>query len=136
MKIWRLFASEHSANLVMIGRFKEVSEATKAKELIESIIAQVRADENAGLLKIGDTSDRYTDGMRELFQKVDVYTIGPAEVEQFAYDVTVNVRGKEVVLTTDEVDVSAFLKVLVDKGARVEVYSAHGYPESGAGRGE
>ena len=136
MKVWRMFGSEHSANLVMIGRFKEVSDAIKAKEVIDAIIEQVRADEDAGRLKIGDTADRYTDGMLDLFQRVNVHTIGPAEMEQFAYDVTVKAQGKDVILTTDEIDVSAFLKVLFDKGARVEVYSAHEYPGTGYGRGK
>jgi len=136
MKVWRLFGSEHSANLVMIGRFKEVTDAIKAKEVIDSIITQVRADEAAGLLKTGDLPDRYTDGMLELFQRVEVHTIRPEEVEQFSYEVTVKVDGKNVVLTTEEMDVSVFLKVLIDEGARVEVYSAHKYPGTGYGRGK
>ena len=42
----------------------------------------------------------------------------------------------KVVVTTNESDVSAFLKVMIDKGARVEVYSAHDYPETQCGRGK
>jgi hypothetical protein len=136
MKVWRMFGSEHSANLVMIGRFKEVSDAAKAKEVIDAIIAQVQADEGAGRMKIGGAVDRYTDGMLALLQQVEVHTIGPAEIEQFAYDVTVKVEGTDVVLTSDEIDVSAFLKALLDQRARVEVYSAHDYPETKYGRGK
>ncbi|EUA59807.1 hypothetical protein I550_2955 [Mycobacterium intracellulare 1956] len=33
-------------------------------------------------------------------------------------------------ITTDESDVQALLKVLLDGGARVEVYSAHDYPDT------
>jgi hypothetical protein len=135
MKVWYGFGSEHSADLVMIGRFKKVGDATKAKEIINSLIGQLRADEEAGLMKIGDRADRYTDGMLNLLGKVSVHSIGPAELEQFAYDVTIKVENNEVVLTTDEIDVSAFLKVLLDKGARVEVYSAHDYPDTEQGRG-
>ena len=136
MKVWRMFGSEHSANLVMIGHFKEVSEATKAKGVIDAITAQVRADEAAGLLKIGEAAERFSDSMLGLFEKVGVYSIGHAEVEQFAYDVTVKIEGNDVVLTTDEIDVSGFLKVLIDEGARVEVYSAHEHPDTGHGRGQ
>jgi len=135
MKVWYVFGSEHSANLVMIGRFKEVGGATKAKEIIDSLAEQVRTDEEAGLIKIGELADRYTDGMLNLLQKVNVHSIGPVELAQFAYDVSIGVENNEIVLTTDEIDVSAFLKVLLDKGARVEVYSAHDYPDSEQGRG-
>ena len=38
-------------------------------------------------------------------------------------------KDQQVVITTDEPDVSAFLKLMVDKGARVEVFSAHDYPD-------
>ena len=41
----------------------------------------------------------------------------------------------EVIIMTDEVDVSALLKLLLDRGAKVEVYSAHDYPEMGTGHG-
>jgi hypothetical protein len=136
MKVWQLFGSEHSANLVMIGRFKEVGDATKAKEIIDSIIEQVRADEEAGRIKIGDQTDRYSRGMLDLLGKVEVHSIGPAELEQFAYEVTLKVESNALVLTTEEIDVSAFLKVLLDKGARVEVYSAHDYPGTEHGRGK
>lgn len=136
MKLWFGYSSEHSSNLVMIGRFKTVSDATKVKEIIEQLTEQVRADEQAGLLKIGELTDRYTVDMLNLLQKVKVHSIGPAELEQFAYDVRVKVENNEVVLTTDEIDVSAFLKVLLDNGARVEVYSAHDYPNTEHGRGK
>ena len=66
--------------------------------------------------------------------KLNVH-LRPAELEQFAYDVTVEVEDSQIVVTTDEIDVSAFLTVLIEKGARVEVYSAYAYPENGHGRG-
>jgi hypothetical protein len=136
MKIWFGYSSEHSSNLVMIGRFKEVGKATKAKEIIEKLIEQVRADEQAGLIKLGERADRYTDDMLDVLQKVEVHSIAPAELEQFAYDLTIKVKNNELVLTTEEIDVSAFLKILLDNGARVEVYSAHNYPNTEHGRGK
>jgi hypothetical protein len=136
MKIWFGYCSEHSANLVMIGRFMEVGDADKAKQIIELLTEQVMADEKAGLIKIGERADRFTDGMFNLLKKLRIYTIGSVELEQFAFDVNVKVDDNKLVLTTDEIDVSAFLKVLIDKGARVEVYSAHDYPDTEYGRGK
>lgn len=136
MKIWYSYGSEHSMNLVMIGRFNDVGDADKAKQVIEWITAQVDADVKAGLMKVGEPPDRFTMDMLELLGKVSVHSIGPTELEQFAYDVKVKVEANQVVVTTDEIDVSAYLKVLLDKGARVEVYSAHNYPETEYGRGK
>lgn len=135
MKVWYGYGSEHSMNLVMIGRFKDAGDAVKAKQVIDQITEQVNADVEAGKMRIGMPTDRFTDGMLDLLGKVNVHIIGPAELEQFAYDVTVKVEGTQVVVTTEESDVAAFLKVLVDKGARVEVYSAHDYQDTGYGRG-
>jgi len=47
------------------------------------------------------------------------------------YDISSELKGNQIVVRTDEPDVSAFLKLMIDKGARVEVYSAHNYPDSG-----
>jgi hypothetical protein len=136
MKVWCGFGSEHSANLVMIGRFKDTSEATEAKEIIEQLSKQVEADEQAGLLRIGQRAERYSDAMLQLMGKIHVHSIAPQELEQFAYDVQIKVENNQVVLTTDEVDVSAFIKVLLDKGAYIEMYSAHEHQDSKYGRGK
>lgn len=136
MKIWYGHGSEHSMNLVMIGRFKDAVDAVKAKQVIERLTERVNADVQAELMEIGEHADRFTDGMRNLLGSLKLYSIGPDELEQFGYDFTVKVEGSQVVMTTEESDVSAFLKVLIDMGARVEVYSAHDYPDTGYGRGK
>jgi len=128
MKIWRGYGSEHSSNLVMIGRFKTVAGAIEAKRIIERLTEQVRADVKAGLMEEGDPPQRFTDHIMELFKEVETYIVAPAELSQFNYEFSVELQGDTVVLTTEEYDVSAFLKILVDGGARVEVFSRHDYP--------
>ncbi len=134
MKIWKGYGSEHSMNLVMIGHFKEVSDAEKAKDLLSQLAGQVKDDADKNQSNTVP-QDRFTDGMLELLRAANLYILGPAELEQLLYDVQVDVDGNKVVITTEEADVSAFLKVLLDKGAKVEVYSAHNYPNTGYGRG-
>lgn len=135
MKIWYQHGSEHSANLVMIGHFKDAAEATKAKETIDAITEQVEQDEQAGTLVIGSPSERYGNEMLTLLGRLNIGSIGPQELEQFAYQVRVKVEGNRVVVTTDELDISAFLKVMFLRGARIEVYSAHDHPGTGHERG-
>ena len=134
MKIWRGYGSEHSMNLVMIGRFKEEKDAIATKALIDKLTEQVRADSAGHQTQSSVSTARFTDGMMDLLRKQNLYILGPTELEQFDYDVSVEAKGNQVVITTDEVDVSVFLKVLIDKGARVEVYSAHNYTDTGYGR--
>ncbi|MCY1035286.1 DUF6375 family protein [Corallococcus sp. BB11-1] len=133
MKIWYQHGSEHSANLVMIGHFENASDATKAKEIIDALTSQVAEDQTNGTLTLGSPSDRYGSAMLDLLGRLNV-SIGPQEVEQFAYEVSVKIEGNDLVLTTEEIDISAFLKVMFLKGARIEVYSAHDYPDTAHGK--
>lgn len=135
MKIWYQHGSEHSANLVMIGHFEDATEATKAKEIIDAISKQVAEDEDKGALVIGNPSERFGKEMLDLLGSLNIGSIGPQELEQFAYEVSVKVEGSDVVLTTEELDISAFLKVMFHRGARIEVYSGHHHPGTGRGRG-
>ena len=133
MKIWKGYGSEHSMNLVMIGHFKEARDAEKAKELLDQLANQIIEDTDGGEID-RLPQNRFTDTMMKFLMEVNLLTLRPAELEQFLYDVRVDIDGNKVVITTDEADVSAFLKVLIDKGARVEVYSAHDYPDTKYGR--
>lgn len=135
MKVWYEHGSEHSANLVMIGHFESVADATKAKETIDALTKKVREEESNGTRTIGHRSERYGDAMLDLLGKLDIGSIGPSELEQFAYEFDIEALGSDLVLTTEELDVSAFLKVMFLKGARVEIYSAHDYPDTAHGRG-
>jgi len=135
MKIWYQHGSEHSANLVMIGHFKNAADATKSKEIIDKLTTQVRAEESNGTRIVGHPSERYDNAMLDLLAKLNIMSLGPSELEQFLYDVSVRTDNDKVIVTTEELDVSAFLKVLFNQGARIEVYSAHDHPKSEYGRG-
>jgi hypothetical protein len=120
----------------MIGHFEDANEATKAKEIIEEITNQVLAEERDGTLVIGSPSERYSDDMLDLLGRLNIGSIGARELEQFAYEVAVEVEAERVIVTTDEIDVSAFLKVMFNRGACIEVYSAHDHPDTNYGRGK
>ena len=130
MKIWNGYGSEHSMNLVMIGRFSEAKDAEEARELIEELTKIVNLDEEDQ----NSSNNRYSERMMDFFKSTNMYTIKPEELEQFIYDVRTEVENDKVVITTDESEISAFMKVLLEKGARIEMYSAHDYPDTGLGR--
>ena len=136
MRIWYGYGSEHSMNLVMIGHFKDAETAAKANDVIAQLTLQVNADSDAKLIDVGRHPTRFTDGALKILQDTDFYSVAASELEQFAYDVSIEQEDNKLILTTDESDVSAFLKLFVDRGARVEVFSAHDYPDALYGRGK
>ena len=130
MKMWNAYASEHSMNLVMIGTFKEVRDAQEAKCIIDRLSQQASAESGAYEPDSEPHEQRFSDEMLQILTESHFHTVHPTELGQVELDVQVEVQVNQVVITTDEVDVSAFLKLLLDKGARVEVYSAHDYPDT------
>lgn len=121
MKIWNAYGSEHSMNLVMIGHFRDTGAAEAAKDAIEELQQFFRDNEPDG--------HTYSDGVIEKLSKLKAHSIGAAELEQFRFDYSISTTKEKVIITTDEVDVSALWKVLIDRGAKVEIYSAHDYPD-------
>jgi hypothetical protein len=120
----------------MIGHFKDATDATKAKELIDELTKQVRIAEEKNIIIPGSPSVRYDKDMLDLLKQVNVGTIGPQELEQFLYDFSIKVDDRKIVIETEEIDVSALLKLMYNKGARIEVYSAHTHPDTEYGRGK
>jgi hypothetical protein len=129
MKIWNSYGSEHSANLVMIGSFKDVASAKRAEQIIDRIVEFMTDSEDDH-----EDADRYSEAALALLSSLNTASLRPAELAQFRYDVNSKREKDRIVITTDEYDVSGFLKILIDAGARVEVYSAHIYPDTGFGR--
>lgn len=129
MKLWNSYGSEHSANLVMIGHFQSKLEAEDAEAAIEKMGKYLSESEERY-----DGEDRFSEGMLALLSELKLHTFHPSELDQFTYDVSVKLKENRVIITTDESDISVFLKVLIEHGAKVEVYSAHTYPDTGEGR--
>lgn len=127
MKLWMGYGSEHSMKLVMIGHFKDPQTAQEAQDVLEALKEEVLSMSSNGTLRQG--SGRYSDGLLDLLRRVNIYDISPEEMEHFAYEFSSDAAGSDVTLQTDESDVSAFLKVFLNRGARVEVYSSHDYPQ-------
>jgi hypothetical protein len=129
--MWHGYGSEHSMNLVMIGHFKSPEDAEKTQELIEQLSEGLRDK-----IDIGTSRDRFGDDVLKLLRETNCYSLSPSELEHFLYDTHTRVEGDKIILTTNESEVSAFFKLMIAKGAKVEMYSAHDYPEAKYGRGK
>lgn len=133
MKIWNGYGSEHSMNLVMVGQFKSIEEAEKAKELIEAVTEQIYDKVDCG---IDNRPKRFSDEVMEILREKNLYIFGPEELEQFRYENSLDIEGDKLILKTEENDISVFLKLLIHQGAKVQVYSAHDHPDEQYGRGK
>lgn len=133
MKVWSGYGSEHSMNLKLIGHFAEASEARAAADAIGILTEAATKARDAGELIVGEPLERFSEQLLRAMSEVNVYSFGHADVEQLLYEAAVQVDDADVVVTTDEIDVLAYVKVLIGKGARIEIYSMHDFDAPAVG---
>lgn len=132
MKVWHGYGTEHSMNLKMIGHFVDADEARAAVEAIAILTAAAEAERVAGRLEHGEPLHLFSDELLAAMSEVSIHSLGYADVEQFLYDTEIEVNGSKVIAQTDEIDVIAYIKVLLARGAKVEMYSGHDH-DTGVG---
>ncbi len=132
MKIWKSYGSEHSMDLVLIGRFETVSRAEAAVERMEALKALAEAEwsDNDWL----SHDERMPDAIVEELTNLGLYDMGRFDVDIYAYEHSVERKEATVRIWTEESEVQGFLKVLLRLGGRVEVFSRHHWNEDGAPR--
>lgn len=130
MKVWRGYGTEHSMDLKLIGHFASDSEAREARDAIDILTKAAEQERDDGRLEYGEPPEIFSNRLLEAMSGTGVHSLGHADVEQFLYDAHVEAEGTEVVVRTEEIDVLAYVKVLIAKGARVEIYSMHDYNSS------
>jgi len=133
MKIWSGYGSEHSMNLVLIGRFKKAEDAKKVEKDIRKLSEQASKDESHSLVFDPDPEDlRFSDDMLSLLRSLKLHTLAPVELGQLVSDHRLEREEDQITVKTDEADVSAFVKLFIEAGAKVEIFSAHDYPADSA----
>ncbi|WAF87157.1 DUF6375 family protein [Metapseudomonas otitidis] len=132
MKIWSGYGSEHSMNLVLIGKFKRAQDAEKTEKEIDKLKAQAAKDDSDSIPFAKPEDQRFSDDMLSLLYSLSVHSLAPNELGQLVSDYRLKREGGRITVTTDEADVSAFLKLFIEAGAKVEVFSAHDYPSDSA----
>lgn len=128
MKIWNGYGSEHSMNLVLIGRFKRAQDAEKVEQSIDKLSAQASKDDSHSIAFGKPEGHRFSDDMLSLMSSLKLNTLGPADLGQLVSEHQLRREGDRITITTEEAEVSAFVKLFIEAGAKVEVFSAHDYP--------
>ncbi|WP_226093292.1 DUF6375 family protein [Dickeya oryzae] len=128
IKIWNGYGSEHSMNLVLIGRFKQTQDAEKVEKDIIKISTQAAKDECYTIPFDEPENQRFSDDMLSLLRSLQLNVLGPTDLGQLLSDHHLSRDGDRITITTDEAEISAFVKLFIEAGAKVEVFSAHDYP--------
>ncbi len=128
MKVWLGFGSEHSSNLVIIGKFKTTSQASDSLSLIKQLTDIALADQDAGLITPGAPAKKFSDKMLSAITQGNGVPLSYQDPEQLLYEYELMQEEQNVIITTEELSVEVFLKILIQNGARVEIYSAHDHP--------
>ncbi len=118
-------------NLVMIGHFESPEDAKYIKRIIDKLSRELD-----GLIDIGAKPGGFGEEVLSVLQKVNCHILAPWELEQFLYEFDTKIDGNKIYLKTDEFDVSAFFKIMINKGAKIEIFSVHDYPNEEYGRGK
>ena len=123
MKVWKSYGAEHSLSLVIIGRFKEIADAEEFESLVKTLTEDLR---NLSGFDIG--ADRYGPELLDYLGKKDIFCMSPQQLGQLFYERNMERQGNKIRIDSDD-DLNALVSLLVHQGAKVEVFSAHHYPE-------
>ena len=128
MKIWKGYGSEHSANLVIIGTFKTIEDASEVKGIIEELTAVVRDDEKNGLIKAGESYNRLSESISNFVLKSNFGRFDYSDPAQLLLDYKLTQDSEKIIINTEEQSIQIFINAMLHRGGKVEVFSNHDYP--------
>lgn len=128
MKIWHSYGSEHSSNMVLIGTFKTEEDAAKIERLFSELETVATEENQAGRLSSAWENTKFSERLMEFFRSENIWDFGYNDPAIFLYEYNVRRAGEQLIVTTEEAEFSAFLKLMLKGGAKIELYSAHNYP--------
>lgn len=129
MKVWIGFGSEHSANLRMIGRFETAEKAESARRKLQEL---------CDLVVTNFDHERFADNpwawyldseLRKSLEDLGLYGFTPEDLASLVGEHLIDSRGSEIHIRTEETAVSGLIKFMINRPVRVEVYSAHHFPD-------
>jgi hypothetical protein len=130
MKVWHGYGSEHSANIVMIGEFKSEQDAERVYHLIETLRESAGSDLSENVIDFGGRNEEFSSATEARLRELKLYGMSPSDIADFALvNTSIDKSGAVLRFRTDDVDIGGFVKLMVDHGAKVHVYSAHSYPD-------
>ncbi len=128
MKIWHGYGSEHSYRLVLIGHFQSEEAAAEVEGQITRLQEEVPSFPEADW---ETRTGRFSDELLKLLEEIKAWDLSRADVQGMLYDFAVERDGTEIRVTGDDGDIQGFVKLMIGRSARVEIYSAHNWTDEG-----
>lgn len=136
MKVWIGYGTEHSANLVIVGTFKTAKDAQEAKDILEGLSSLISEGITKGMLSEHDglKNGEFSREQMDFFNNVNMMDYSYADMSSFLYDFNSSLEGTKLIITTEDLMTNGLISTLISKSAKVEIYSAHHYRDTGYGR--
>lgn len=127
MKIWTSYSSEHSSQIRIIGRFKTKDALESFKDSFEQM-KQLVADNYDECF---NESDMFPIQILDQLGNDRINhagTIAAHDLLDFANEMSTSFKDKTIIIKSNESNWSGVIKMLVDSGAKIEMFSEHDYP--------
>ena len=132
MKVWTGFGSEHSYSLVLIGHFADERDARAVEEAFPQL--QQLASQQADSLSWDEDAGRFPKELYNALEELKIWNLNRSDIDGFNYLEHLKREGATVVVHTDDAEIQGVLKLLLDHGARIEIYSLQRWTEEGEPR--
>lgn len=126
MKIWNTYSSEHSAALVMVGHFNSIKQKNDFLENFEKLVKNVRETipEFEFIQSFPkEISTALLSGEIKFGEDLSPWDLPDLLLEYSIIDD--NVDDQTVCIKSDETGWMAIIKMMVNAGAKVEIFSSH-----------
>ena len=123
MKIWFNYGSEHSLNIALIGHFKKAVDAKAFEQDLENLKKFLQENSN---YKFNILS--FDPSIKEYLAKEQIAFLSPEQLDQILSYEVLKRDGAKIEVTSDEL-LDGLVSWMIMKGAKVEIFSLHDYPE-------
>jgi len=125
MKIWTAFSGDFTGLMKIIGNFKSAEDASVAADAFNAMLA-VKDKTVKGTGKDAEVSDE----LRQVLNKHALPSFSSEhDLAEFEAYTAVQSEGNKIVTEQNGLELEALLKVLVSKGAKIELYRLKDYPD-------
>lgn len=128
MKVWNAYGSEHSSRIVLIGRFKDETGRQRFLKDFNFIADCVAKMDNVYDMDV-ETFPRERHDALMGGKVCGGQILTPDDCKGFAFERPEADGELGVKIESNEYDWNGVIKLLVENGAKVEVFSEHSYPQ-------
>lgn len=123
MKLWFNYGSEHSSDIVLIGHFKKAADAQAFEQDLENLkrFLQESPKYQSNILS-------FDPSIKEYLVREEISFLSPEQLDQILSYELLKRDGTKIKVNSDEF-LDGLVSWMITKGAKIEIFSLHDYPE-------